>query len=307
MPSLKKREDFFHRGVAAYNQLVGPGEYYVCPLCTQRFTRADLEQRVLTLEHVPPKSAGGVSICLTCKRCNNTGGHEVDIALAELGQMQALQNAINGLGTFEGRAKFETGGVTLNARLSIRPGDFEVHLPKGINDPAIHCAQMRVFEDSVGQGGPGASFRLTGTFRIPGRALFVSVLRAAYLTAFAWFGYRYALDARLDIVRAQIQDPKHEHVPNCAFIFISSSAQGIDEPQLGVVSSPAEGVVVYFPAKFLGFTRPVCVVLPGLEGGQGFYAALSASRVETQDGQRVNLEARWLGWPLGPAHCLDFA
>ena len=43
-----------------------------CPICLSEFDRADVVAGTeVTLEHAPPKSLGGVAICLTCKSCNN--------------------------------------------------------------------------------------------------------------------------------------------------------------------------------------------------------------------------------------------
>ena len=43
-----------------------------CPICLSEFERLDVVAGTeVTLEHAPPKSLGGVPICLTCKSCNN--------------------------------------------------------------------------------------------------------------------------------------------------------------------------------------------------------------------------------------------
>ena len=43
-----------------------------CPICLSSFDRLDVAAGTeVTLEHAPPKSLGGVPICLTCKSCNN--------------------------------------------------------------------------------------------------------------------------------------------------------------------------------------------------------------------------------------------
>ena len=43
-----------------------------CPICLSDFDRLDVMAGTeVTLEHAPPKSLGGVPICLTCRPCNN--------------------------------------------------------------------------------------------------------------------------------------------------------------------------------------------------------------------------------------------
>ena len=51
----------------------------LCPLCLSPFTREQVASgRTVTLEHVPPKFAGGRARCLTCKSCNAGTGRDVD-------------------------------------------------------------------------------------------------------------------------------------------------------------------------------------------------------------------------------------
>src|SRR5690349_23826815 len=92
-----KREQFFSRGVEAYQRLSGDDkQYYPCPICLECFDREALDARNLTLEHIPPESIGGKPLCLTCKSCNDRGGHSSDHAFAELKRFQSMNAALFG-------------------------------------------------------------------------------------------------------------------------------------------------------------------------------------------------------------------
>jgi hypothetical protein len=304
--SSSKREEFFNRGVAAYNSAIGPGEYYVCPICTRGFTRADLETRVLTLEHVPPDSAGGAAICLTCHACNSAGGHQVDYAIAELGRLRKMQSALRGEAEFEGKINLDAGGVSLNAHIRIDKSGVIIELPEGRNNPELFRAQMEHFREAHAQQKPELLFNVTAGFRMGHRALSISLLRAAYLAAFSWFGYRYALSPRLDCVREQILDPSEYRLPNSAVNFVAKDDLKDPEELIAIASVPFEAVVVYLPANAVHVAPPVSILLPWLRGPDDFYGALSASYRETDGKRRLDFQAHPLGWPSGPALTLDF-
>src|SRR4029450_5965370 len=49
-----------------------------CPLCRKPFGRSTLDTGELTEEHIIPEALGGKIITLTCKKCNNTDGGQID-------------------------------------------------------------------------------------------------------------------------------------------------------------------------------------------------------------------------------------
>jgi len=59
---------------------------YMCPICLVLFDQADLNSSLtnyLTIEHIPPESAGWKKKTLTCKQCNNNQGSSMDSFLDE--------------------------------------------------------------------------------------------------------------------------------------------------------------------------------------------------------------------------------
>lgn len=306
MSGRDKHEEFFEQGVAAYNRVIGSGEYYVCPICTRGFSRDDLVHRRLTLEHVPPESVGGTKICLTCRGCNSAGGHQADYALAELGRLRTMRAALRGEEKFDGKIRLEAGGIALNATLRIDDGGVRIELPEGINNPERFHAQIVHFRKQHGVAEPDLTFQITAGFRFGHRPLFISLLRAAYLAAFAWFGYRYALNPRLDVVREQILKPEVLTLPNTAINIVAKDDLQEPESLITLVSSPLEALAVYLPSSMVQIPRAVTVLLPWLRGPDDFYPALNES-YEGIDGQRrLDFVASPLGWPIGPALLLDF-
>lgn len=55
-------------------------ERYKCPLCMQSFSDDEVVKN-LTEEDVPQASLGGKRIALTCRFCNSTCGHSIDVNL----------------------------------------------------------------------------------------------------------------------------------------------------------------------------------------------------------------------------------
>jgi hypothetical protein len=86
----RRRQDWFDRGCEAFKrtapQLAAQipfTRFYVCPLCLDAFSEQALVESTdgryrLTNEHVPPQSAGGTTMVLTCGTCNSEAGAYLD-------------------------------------------------------------------------------------------------------------------------------------------------------------------------------------------------------------------------------------
>ena len=61
------------------NGLIERTGEYICPICLNSFNKEQLNK--LSMEDAPQASLGGKKIAITCKKCNNTCGHETDIHL----------------------------------------------------------------------------------------------------------------------------------------------------------------------------------------------------------------------------------
>ena len=130
---------------------------------------------------------------------------------------------------------------------------------------------------------------------------------AAYLAAISWFGYRYALHERLYVIRQQIVDPGTELVPRAAINLVARHDLRDPQPLSAMMAQPVEAVVVYFPMEAVNTACAMSVLLPWLTGPAEFYLALSDRYAPSEHGRRIDVQARALGWPTGPALTLDFA
>lgn len=137
------------------------------------------------------------------------------------------------------------------------------------------------------------------------RKIRLSILRAAYLAAFSWFGYRYALNKHLDIVRAQLVNPDEDLIPGCALNLLDRDV-GVAEPLIALMTDPCEGVLVLLPAGSVGLPVAATVILPTLQGDGPFYDGLAACYTAEGTERRMTFTATPLGWPTGPHLSLDF-
>ena len=70
----------------------------MCPICLERFSRERARKgREVTLEHAPPKTLGGVEMCLTCTSCNRSAGSSLDQAAALAHRIGEEQSAGHGV------------------------------------------------------------------------------------------------------------------------------------------------------------------------------------------------------------------
>ena len=71
-----------------------------CPICLAPFSKQEVELgRVVTLEHVPPRSfgLGGVGMCLTCQRCNNSASRAEQVAATVIKGREKVRVDVPGL------------------------------------------------------------------------------------------------------------------------------------------------------------------------------------------------------------------
>ena len=172
-----------------------------CPICLSGFDRLDVMAGTdVTLEHAPPKSLGGVPICLTCRPCNNK---------ASFIDQHAFLSA-------RARKEWAEGqGAPIVVDLFGHKWSYRF-IPRDPNAP--YPARKHQFRngtiqiDSLPQrehldANKGISFR------IPQRDdfEFVSMVKSAYLMVFSLMGangYKFAENIGLQPVREQIMNPK---------------------------------------------------------------------------------------------------
>ncbi len=222
MNSKERREFLLRKYIEEVEQLhisfpegyddMGKGSF-ICPLCLKLFNVGQLGEQVnsyITIEHVPPEILGGKPIVLTCKDCNSTCGHDVDVYLRN--EIEHLERAyFNGpKGHF---SKYSHGGVEVNAITNEdKDGTVNISIERKRNSPIV----FNTFIESVDAS--------ADDLNIDGRLILgdhkrnvikadIAILKSAYLYAFYKLGYKYILSTKLDAIRKQIQNPNEDILP----------------------------------------------------------------------------------------------
>lgn len=259
----KKREllyDKFSKNISFLkeNGIISPDQGdYICPICLDKFTKDDLNQEKdnpLSLEDSPPKSLGGSQIVLTCERCNNGMGKDIDWHLTERLNEMDFHDRISGA---EMKGKFTLSDITVNGKIIVEEnGTTKVHLSKKTNKPETLDEYIKLIE---GKGIKKPYWKPNPT-RVDSKKLQIAIIKNAYLLMFEKFGYAFLFDKEYDRVREQLLNPESDIYPlNCWF-------QGpFPEERIGVpfiTEKNLESIFVIFKLSTKLSKRLFGVVLP---------------------------------------------
>jgi hypothetical protein len=284
--SKHKRQAFFQEGVRAFQNLTADQrEIYFCPLCKRGFSRKALEAKVLTLEHVPPRSLGGKELLLTCKKCNSIAGHTVDSAVhARERQQEFFKALVSRTGKFEGDIKLKMGDETLNFVLVADGESRLVQLrPRGNDPKAIKRLQDELERYVVEKTWNRQKFNVSPVRGFHQWQSKVGDLRIAYLLAFAAFGYFYAFNERLDPIREQLAEPEQRKLEG--FWRFLGWGQ-LQRRTMAIVTEPIELLYVCLGNSV--------VLLPWIAGPDNLYSEITTNFAE---GQKANFSGKEVPWP----------
>lgn len=177
---------------------------YMCPLCGRFHPRECIDNGELTLEHVPPDSIGGRALVLTCARCNNGAGTDLDWHAAD--ELKAREV----LSFTRGESRITLDGE-VNGLLRI-PDPKSLHFvvdrqrsnPVAFDDFFARL-ERRLTTASRSLERPSPLFSFWVPTRHDNRRANLSYLRSGYLMAFALFGYRLVLGRSYLPVRRQLR------------------------------------------------------------------------------------------------------
>ena len=297
---------WFHQGARAASLYLVPVKprpktippVYVCPECFRHFTEDSLTNQsqpdddLLSEEHVPAQQdLGGKAMLLTCKRCNNRAGENLDCHAQRA--ERAYQLKYGGLKR-PLRARMtipELTWVATDFMLSSDGGHFVVK-EKGGPKKNVEVLQAG-FEAWLRDAATNAleiKLSFDGLTYDP-RHEEASWLRSAYLATFAQFGYGLIGDPVYDVVREQIRNPVAE-LGLRPFTFPSPAPERWG---LLVVKPDHEipGIVVMMGRRFVQLPFP---------GDTTFWPRLH--RV-AERGTNVSLTGALRPWPKRPALELD--
>jgi hypothetical protein len=224
-----------------------------CPLCLRPFERSALERSVpddkkLTEEHIIPDELGGKIITLTCKKCNNTDGGQVDSHFIQKVRVdEALQGYHGSIGS-----DVDISGHRVFAQVEFPSKEGEttkIVVKSEASNPAEIAASHQAFLQ-----GAVEKIQLNMHLRYNPNLARLSVMRSAYLAMFSRFGYRYILNDAVEHIRQLIHK---RDVSNELLDFMSIESRKPDQD-------------VQHPLYILHYTRPT---------GISFYVVLIKLRL----------------------------
>ena len=293
----EKRLKIFRYGSAGIAKYTGgDSSLYYCPICGAGYPESSAITGIdLTLEDVPPKSVGGKPILLTCRKCNSSAGHKIDVCTASKRKFEKFERVLCG------HEKTTITSVTLSmANVDIVTSicterGFDVMPVPNANSPTAMENYKEHLRNLAANNAKGFEFKLSMTQKYDHRFYKLSQLKSAFLLMFSWLGYRYAFDSCLELVRRQIREPEKDILGTRFWIE-------------GNESTPSKKVMFLrnpLPAFLVSFDR-FAIVLPSLESPADIYNTLPSY---WKKGQRVNIEAQVLldTWPDRLQMKLDYS
>jgi len=297
MKNSDLKRNFFKKGSAALRNLIEiDQECYCCPICKRLYLYDDLDSGELTLEHAPPEQVGGKPLALTCKECNSTAGYSVDFAVVQRQRLIDFTDAVMGQKqNFKGRANFLIGGETLNINFEKEEGRPSIKPVRKINDPK----KLKAYEDYMNhlhKAGEwdGMKFTITPTAKYHVKYSKIGDLKTAFIICFAFFGYRFALDKRLSLVREQITNYKQDIID---YYWHNSDPKITREHFIFIIENPIAALAVKLDNS--------TVILPWLKGPNDFYEHIR-DYFAGANGEQVTFDGHFFNWPRSLEMRLDF-
>ena len=277
-------------------ELPSADPYYACPCCLRVYPRVAVTAKVLTIEHVPPEALGGLPMLLTCADCNSSSGTKFDSHATQ----KAVADAFVRGETVNRRVRATSyiDGIPLRGYAqSTEDGISLVGIPKQ-NNPRELAAFLEALGSLADQENASSRFSFTIHTRYDEARARLSLIRAAYLAAFAGLGWSYILDPVMQPVRNQLNNPESRALETYIFRDPNSSSS---VQRLLIVNNPDELRCV---AVIIG---EYSVFLPGLCQPMTWdeTAAAFCRRREADDRLSVTLHGKEVPWPKEPTYFLD--
>ncbi|MFC1588193.1 HNH endonuclease [Planctomycetota bacterium] len=219
--------DHYRKNLTATGISTASADSLICPLCWQETPYDDL-----TIEHVVPGSVGGKQTTLTCRRCNNDHGSDLD---AHLAQYQRITDAFQGRDQL--KTKLNINGHELVANLEWGDGHKHFHIVGKATNPAASDGLQQDFAASN-----VSTMNCTLFFDYIKNNFQTDVLRAAYLIIFKCFDYRYVHHEVVQAIRRRIADPSLEHPRLASLILEARNFKPPYDAQHHVVPGNVNGV-----------------------------------------------------------------
>lgn len=253
---------------------------YICPLCADGFLEVMLDQRKrnpLTLEDLPPKSVGGKARLLTCKKCNNTSGSNLDkLILNSLEAESFLKLKTNS--TISTNIKINNK-YNLRSRTKLAQNDRYQIIFNIKQSPYFNACLDEMKLD-------WSNTKINVTFNLPSKTkTAVALLRIGYLLAFYYLGNRILYEGNIHKIRETIIDSKNNLLPHSGVFLLADSPAVNEGIHLLIGPSEFRSFFIIFRIKIESYSKMIAVPIPGPgENGWSNYSKLS----ELDKGSQLN-------------------
>ena len=272
------------------------GMYYTCPCCLRGLYSHGAAHK-LTIEHVPPETLGGRPMLLTCAQCNSNAGANFD---AHADQKAVADAFVRGAEVGRKiRATAYIDGVPLRGTAqSTEEGISIVGVPKQ-NNQKQQAAFVAMLESlAEGDGDAAGRFSFTIHTKFDEARARLSLIRSAYLAAFAALGWSYILRSVMQPIRDQLMNPDDSILDTYVFRDPDSATS---VRRLLLVADPDELRCV---AVTIG---EYSVFLPSWSRPKTWNETAEAFGRECEADGRLNLalKGKEVPWPKAPTYFLD--
>ncbi len=254
---------------------------YICPICGNLFDKESVENKTLTIDHVPPKSIGGKPLVLTCESCNNDLGSKLDSQIKNYQDfVKSVKTISTGNGHLTQKVKYQVNGHEVNAICKMNNSEININFHKKINNPINVTSINEFLESQTKSANNGFKFSISPNSRFHMRYFDIALLKNAYLTIFAKLGYTYIFHENYKIIRNQIINYDKEILKNF-IIRLNNDYEGFN---LFISKSPFKAILVQI--------NNALVVLPTITSKNDLYVKLSK-----YNEKKINFESDPLTWP----------
>ncbi len=177
----------------------------LCPFCLRAFDRATLGQEDgLSVEHMIPGALGGAAKILSCRKCNNTHGSDLE---GHLVRMVEARDWIAG-GKRHMKGTFTMGDIELPMKIEWGGTDKS----KVMRIPGGKPAVLESFPERMKAVQAGDKFNIRVSLNYIESNVRRAFLRIGYLALFEFLGYSYVLSAAAACVRKLIEGAETDKI-----------------------------------------------------------------------------------------------
>ncbi|GHB70875.1 hypothetical protein GCM10008107_20420 [Psychrosphaera saromensis] len=193
---------------------------FMCPSCFNEFNFND--RKNITAAHIIPNVSGGKEITVLCKKCNSKFGTKQDKWFGEYLNVYLNETATILAAKTKGKY-LKVNGIKVRGEIDqATDGAIEVKIYEKYNQPGI-LNQIKL--------GPIRNIETSISLADKDLEIQVGFLTAAYLMWFKEFGYSWAFQDQLSIVRQQMHNPEQLIIKKSFLIDIQDSLS----PSIGIL------------------------------------------------------------------------